>query len=85
MINRKLTALAAALLLSSFALPAISHAEEDCGAKVKLLQAKAEKVKDAKVKSKVEKLLKEAEDELVTEHDAKECLEYAEKAEKLLK
>lgn len=61
-----------------------SRADEDCGAQIKELHHSADQLKDAKQKGKVEKLLAKANDELTTEHDAKECLEYTAKAKKTM-
>jgi hypothetical protein len=76
-------ALLGAVLLSAQSRPAV--AGEDCLAAVKQVRAQAAQLGDAEKQQKIEKLLKLAEDEVKTEQDPEECLDYVKDAQKLLK
>ncbi|HEX9449240.1 MAG TPA: hypothetical protein VF920_14725 [Dongiaceae bacterium] len=60
-------------------------AAEDCLAAVKQVREQAAQLNDAAKQQKIEKLLKLAEDEVKTEQDPEECLDYVKDAQKLLK
>lgn len=60
-------------------------AAEDCLAQVKQLREQAAQLGDAQKRQKIEKVLKLAEDEVKTEQDPEECLDYVKDAQKLLK
>jgi hypothetical protein len=82
-------AIAAFLALSGAVFFSVTHspawAGEDCLAEVKQVRAQAAQLGDAEKQQKIEKLLKLAEDEVKTEQDPEECLDYVKDAQKLLK
>ena len=68
----------------SFAGQQAAMAADDCLAQTKALAPAADKVTDAKVKEKIEKLLKTAVTEATEEYDEDECLDALKDAKKLL-
>lgn len=76
-----LTAAAGILLLAG---EGAAFAAEDCAAQVKALTPAVEKVTDANVKQKAEKLLNTAEKEATEEMDEGECMDALKDAKALL-
>jgi hypothetical protein len=72
-------------VLSLAVTPHSASAAEDCLAQVKQLREQTAQLGDAEKRQKIEKLLKLAEDEVKTEQDPEECLDYLKDAQKLLK
>jgi hypothetical protein len=84
--NRLIVAAAAAALLLSgtVAMRGAHAAGEDCKLQITKLQSQARQAADPKLRDEALKLLEKANEELVTEADADECLEYVAKAEEVL-
>ncbi len=76
--------LAALLLAGSLAAPAAADSSDDCAAAITKLTPMAEQLTDAGKKTDVERLLKQAHEELVTEGDPEECMDKVADAKDVL-